>query len=235
MNSQQNQPVVNVQQPAHYQNSQPVAQQPVVSTPAPHHHHRRWIPWTILIVVIIIILGAVGFIFRKNIFPNKAAAEQLSGYQAVFLTNGQVYFGKATHLDGQYIRLTSIYYLQTSTPAGTSATGSTASTATAANSAAADAATQLSLVKLGNELHGPADQMEINRDQVLFIEDLKTSGQVAQAIQKYQQTNGAAGAANSTPDQGTQQAPAGSAPTSTATPPPATTPAAPSTSVPATH
>jgi len=231
MNSQQNQPVVNVQQPAHYPNpQQPGAMQP--GMPTPHHHHRTWIPWTILVVVVIIILGAVGFIFRKNIFPAKAAAVQLSGYQAIFLTNGQVYFGKASHLDDQYIRLTSIYYLQTSTPAGSDTTNSTA---TAANSAAANAQTQLSLVKLGNELHGPADEMEINRDQVLFIEDLKSSGQVAQAIQKYQETNGTSGAANSTPDQGTQQAPNGSAPTSTATPPPATAPAAPSTSVPATH
>jgi hypothetical protein len=109
-------------------------------------------------------------------------------------------------MDSDYLKLTDIYYLQVNQPLQTGGTG-TAAQAAAANSTAANAQTQLSLVKLGNELHGPADEMEINREQVLFIEDLKSSGQVAQAIVKYQQTNGTSGAAASTPAQGTSQAP----------------------------
>jgi len=44
---------------------------------------------------------------------------------------------------------------------------------------------ELSLVKLGNELHGPTDAMHINRDQILFIEDLKDDSNVFQAITNY--------------------------------------------------
>ena len=41
---------------------------------------------------------------------------------------------------------------------------------------------QVQLVKLGNELHGPEDAMYINRQSVLFWENLKNDGKVAKAI-----------------------------------------------------
>jgi hypothetical protein len=43
----------------------------------------------------------------------------------------------------------------------------------------------LSLMKLGNELHGPTDMMQINRDHVLFVEDMKDDARVVQAIKSY--------------------------------------------------
>ena len=43
----------------------------------------------------------------------------------------------------------------------------------------------LSLVKLGNELHGPKDEMSINKAHVIFIEELKTDGKVVTAINQY--------------------------------------------------
>jgi len=47
----------------------------------------------------------------------------------------------------------------------------------------------VSLVKLGCELHGPEDEMLINRDQVIFWENLKADGQVAKAVAEYQKQN----------------------------------------------
>jgi len=41
---------------------------------------------------------------------------------------------------------------------------------------------QLSLVKLGNELHGPEDTMALKSNQILFWENLKDDGKVVQAI-----------------------------------------------------
>ncbi len=95
-------------------------------------------------------------------------------YQAVFLTNGQVYFGKVSHVDSSYVKLTDIYYLQvqqTVQPKDSSAA--------AANNQ------QVSLAKLGGELHGPEDVMYVSRQQVLFWENLKTTGKVAKAISDY--------------------------------------------------
>jgi len=114
-------------------------------------------------------------------FANKAwmaltadASVKVKQYQAVFLTNGQVYFGKVSHVDSSYVKLTDIYYLQvqqTVQPKDTTA-------ANASNQ-------QVSLAKLGGELHGPEDVMFVSRQQVLFWENLKTDGKVAKAISDY--------------------------------------------------
>ena len=96
-------------------------------------------------------------------------------WQAVFLTNGQVYFGKVAKEGSQKVVLQDIYYLQVTQPLQTSGD----------QQAQAAAQNELSLVKLGNELHGPEDQMRINADQVLFIEDLKSDSRVVEAINNY--------------------------------------------------
>ena len=47
----------------------------------------------------------------------------------------------------------------------------------------------LSLVKLGNELHGPEDAMYINMDHVLFTEELKEDSRVVDAVKRYLEEN----------------------------------------------
>jgi hypothetical protein len=53
----------------------------------------------------------------------------------------------------------------------------------------ANSANDVSLVKLGCELHGPQDSMVINREQVIFWENLKEDGQVAKAVEEYVKAN----------------------------------------------
>lgn len=123
-----------------------------------------------VVAVLVIVLAVVGFFAWKQM---SGASGALKGgqYQALFLTNGQVYFGKLSNVDDKYVRLTDIYYLQVQQnvqPADTKAQP------------------QVSLAKLGSELHGPEDQMEVNRDQVLFWENLKNDGKVVKAIQENQ-------------------------------------------------
>lgn len=133
----------------------------------------------IILGVIVVVLIILGVVFRDKLFGgSKSGAVQgatTSAYQAVFLTNGQVYFGKLSDATADYVSLTDIYYLQVVQPPlqGQQSPGQQAP---AANSP------QISLVKLGNELHGPMDKMYINRSQVLFYEDLKPDGQVVKAI-----------------------------------------------------
>jgi len=92
--------------------------------------------------------------------------------QAVFLSTGQVYFGNIESLTESNFVVSNIYYLQTS------------NTGTEAN-----ANTNVSLVKLGCELHSPNDQMVINRSQVTFWENLQDTGQVAKAVKTFKQQN----------------------------------------------
>jgi len=103
-------------------------------------------------------------------------------YQAVFLTNGQVYFGKVNSHDESYIELVDIYYLQVKPVLQQGEEGNANDNKNAQNQK-----TELSLVKLGNELHGPLDRMMLNKDQVVFIEDLKSDSKVTDAINRYKQ------------------------------------------------
>ncbi len=123
---------------------------------------------TILVVLIIV-----------NISIAKPKSEQSfvddTKMQAVFLNNGQVYFGRIKTLNNRYLELQSIYYLRVNQAVQPNQTSSKNN--------------DVSLVKLGCELHGPVDQMLINRDQVTFWENLKTDGQVAKAVADYVKAN----------------------------------------------
>jgi hypothetical protein len=117
------------------------------------------------VVVLLVVVGALAWMQMNG---GAAGAVKGDRYQAVFLTNGQVYFGKLSNVDDKYVRLTDIYYLQVQQ---------------SVQPADKNAQPQVSLAKLGSELHGPEDAMEVNRDQVLFWENLKNDGKVVKAIQ----------------------------------------------------
>lgn len=104
-------------------------------------------------------------------------------YQAVFLNSqdGQVYFGKLEVYSENYYKLTDIFYVrveQRIQPEG--------------QNAQSQSQQSISLAKLGNELHGPEDEMYISKDKVLFWENLKESGQVVTAIREYKKNPDAA-------------------------------------------
>lgn len=141
--------------------------------------------WVILGVVVLVLI-VLGVLFRDKLFGAKGSmmgsVAGSSGYQAVFLTNGQVYFGKMSNADGDYPELTDIYYLQVVQPP---LQGQQTPTAGQPATNTAPQQPQISLVKLGNELHGPVDEMHIAKSQILFYEDMKTDSQVVKAIQSY--------------------------------------------------
>lgn len=98
-------------------------------------------------------------------------------YQAVFFTNGQVYFGKLQSFNDEYMKLKDVYYLQTQkTDEGSGNPQQTESSTESDN---------LTLIKLGSEIHGPEDEMIVSKDQVLFYENLKKDGKVSQSIEKF--------------------------------------------------
>jgi hypothetical protein len=131
------------------------------------------------VLVILVGLGAGG-IGPLKFSKGKVLGAKTGDYQAVFLANGQVYFGHLKGADEQYLTLSNIFYLKEK--------NNTDIQASKDKEATAKTADDFELVKLGSELHGPQDEMKINRDQVLFYENLKSDGKVAQAIANYQQT-----------------------------------------------
>lgn len=132
-----------------------------------------------LIVVSVAITAFVGYALVRGV--GSQSYIDSGKYQAVFLSDGQIYFGKLSDVDQQYAVLEDIYYLQVQNNSQV-------------QQAEAEQAPQIQLVKLGNEIHGPQDKMVINADQILFWENLKDEGQVADAIARYQEEDAAADA-----------------------------------------
>lgn len=129
----------------------------------------------LLFIVALLIATVVWLIYSttpssegKYVDPNKL--------QAVFLNTGQVYFGDLQALNKDYFVLTNIYYLQSS------GNQSNSNTTNSSNQ-------QVSLVKLGCELHMPYDRMIVNANEVTFWENLQSDGQVAKAVAQYQKQN----------------------------------------------
>ena len=133
----------------------------------------------ILIIVVLAAIIGVGYTVanRGGILPNsvvKDSGSNISDYSAVFLTNGQVYFGKIVSTAGNTVDIKDIYYLQVNQQIQPNQQSSA--------SPSASAQPQVTLVKLGDELHGPNDLMHINRDQILFTESMKSDSKVVKAI-----------------------------------------------------
>ncbi len=133
----------------------------------------------LLFCVAIVLLALVVYLSVGK--PKRTSPGQFvdtNNLQAVFLNNGQVYFGNIRSLNDQYMRLGNIYYLRVNQTVQPNQTNN-------ANSGNQD----ISLVKLGCELHGPADQMVISTSQVTFWENLKGDGQVTKAVADYVKQN----------------------------------------------
>ena len=94
-------------------------------------------------------------------------------YQAIWLTDKSLYFGKLRVEDDEYYRLTDVFYTQV---------------AQTTDSKPTDPA-NVQLVKLGNELPYSEDEMMIAKKQVLFYENLKSDSKVTQVIQEYTSKN----------------------------------------------
>lgn len=131
---------------------------------------------TFFIVLLIVVLAgsAVAAYFGYKHYHRGSIASTSTQRQAVFLTNGQVYFGYVSDPANQIVTLKNIYYLKT-VDAGSSED---------TNVVDATGNNKVILVKFGNEVHGPDDLMRINRDQVLFYEDMKSDSKINQMIKE---------------------------------------------------
>lgn len=125
-------------------------------------------------IPVLVFFGAILTVFaitslNKKTSPKivqEAVQNKNDEYQAVFLANGSVYFGKIKSENSQNVVLADVYYLKKSVDLKD------------------ETQTKLNLIKRGKELHGPEDEMRINRQQVLFIENVKPDSSVALAIGK---------------------------------------------------
>jgi hypothetical protein len=137
-----------------------------IGRPSSSPEEKRGKSWVWALVFFLLLLSGAGWYYYSIQSPPAEEAVISTGeYQAVFLDNGQVYFGKLERPRGDFYLLTDVFYLQ--------------------SGVAVDQTTNLALTKLGSEAHGPEDRMQINKEHVLFFEDMKEDSKVVQAIQQY--------------------------------------------------
>lgn len=171
--------------------SEPAAQRQAVEEPqqkvesrapsrAPSHYvekekksSKRFL-WPIIIALLVIALAAAAWF----VLGSKKVDTGIDNtkYQAVFLSNGQIYFGKLyTHSD-ETMRLTDGYFPQAQADAS------------ADDEEATDTSGGIQLIRLGDEVYGPENEIFISKDQILHYENLRTDSKVARLIQQNEQS-----------------------------------------------
>ncbi len=151
-----------------------------VAPPKPPMKTRKSLGWVALIIIIVVIVLAGYLLFFKDRGITIGGLTQAgpSDYQAVFLINNQVYFGKLSDVASDFPVLRDIYYLQVEQQLQP----------VQGEEASQPAQPNVSLVKLGGELHGPVDEMRINREQILLIENLREDSNVVKAILEFKES-----------------------------------------------
>lgn len=130
--------------------------------------------FALLISIAVLILAVASYAALGS--PN-SQSKYVDGnkFQVVFLSDGQFYFGRIRNLNKDFVRMTDIFYLQTNQQVQPEQSDSKPVSAPV-------------LVPLGCELHRPQNQMVINREQVIWWENLKEDqpdNTVPGAIKKY--------------------------------------------------
>jgi hypothetical protein len=130
-----------------------------------------------VIVAVVLVALIVWALLPKS---NAAKPPIDSGkYQAVSFNDGQLYFGKLSFVNDQYMKLTDIYYLQPQSE----------SSGTSDNLQKATANQNFKLVKFTDVIYGPEDEMTIPKSQVLFYENIASGGKVSQLIAQYKKSH----------------------------------------------
>jgi hypothetical protein len=95
-----------------------------------------------------------------------AGAVDTNRWQAVFLSNGQVYFGHLTVASEEFYELREAFYIRESPPAQEGQPPTREVRA------------------LSSEFHQPENRMLIRKDEVLLVENLLPDSDVAEAIER---------------------------------------------------
>lgn len=142
----------------------------VVTNPSEHfslsRNSVRQVGVVVTTLIVLAVLALLVLSVARLLRPpdSLAAAIAPNEYQAVFLTNGQVYFGTLSAPGGDFYYLRHVYYL------------------TSQASLQSGRHVQVLLKPLSSSLHDPEDLMVINRAQISFVENLKPSGAVARYL-----------------------------------------------------
>lgn len=125
----------------------------------------------LLLIVVVAVLSILGFKNFGGSFRQIEAGNNF--YSAVFLNNGQVYFGKIIKNNNTEIVMNEVFYIQTQSPEPVISNE---------EGKVINQPQTFNLIKVTSELHGPTNEIFINKSEVVFYENLRDDSQVVKAI-----------------------------------------------------
>ncbi len=120
---------------------------------------------TIALLLAVILSGYGWYASSEGLAPFEPSKDT---WTAVFLSNGQTYFGNLYLGPGDFAQLRDVYYLL--------------QTQVQSQDPQRPAQPQISLQRLGGEIHGPKNDMRITKQQILFYEELRPDSALVAAI-----------------------------------------------------
>jgi len=111
-----------------------------------------------MVLALVVFTAAFAYVEWWDFVPPSLGGAR---YQAVFLSNGQTYFGHYVDRVGPYAKIENAFYIQ-QTPAANENEAATSK-----------------IVRRGSELHEPEPFVLLPKSAILFVEDLRTDSSVA--------------------------------------------------------
>ncbi len=141
---------------------------------------KKRLPFVVGGVIVFIVLALGGWLGWHQVTSSTPPID-MSKYQAVFFTTGQVYFGKLSNVNADYMQLTGVFYAQTNSATSKDNTDTKTEQPTNSN--------DIQLIPLSEASYGPENKITIAKAQVMFYENLKSDSQAAKLIQQYLQSH----------------------------------------------
>ncbi len=138
---------------------------------SPKDYKKAILVLTTLIFVLILIFTSISFWQNGTVRNTIQLLKYRGSYQAVFLNNGQVYFGNIVELTNEYVILEDPYSIkvqQTQADEDGETTGS-----------------EVKLLSIEDEFYKPEGYMLIERSGILLIEELQDTSQIIEIIENY--------------------------------------------------
>ena len=130
------------------------------------------------IIVFLVLIFVLIFIFISISFWQNGTVRNViqtfkfkDTYQAIFLSNGQVYFGKISEITNKYVILNKPFFIKVEQKQE--------------NLEEISDQPELKLISIKDEFHKPKDYMIIEKSSIILIEELDSSSQIVDIIGNY--------------------------------------------------
>ena len=132
--------------------------------------------YMLVFMVAVVILGLY-LVYSKYISDSTTAVPTISfldeKFYGVFLDDGDIYFGKISDKESVFVTVDEAFYLKITQETQTDSNGGIVEVP------------QLNLVKVGNEIHKPLGNIEIQRSHIVSIQELAPGSEVIKVMKSY--------------------------------------------------